>query len=81
MEAQLNASQPFPPGALLRVEQICGNPKKGIPGLIPISAATWWRWVKDGRVPAGRKLSPQVTAWPIEVVLAVGQPQAEQVQA
>lgn len=71
----------FPPGALLRVEQIVGNPKKGVPALIPVSANTWWRWVKEGRVPAGRKLGPQVTAWPIEVVLAVGQPQAEQVQA
>lgn len=71
METQTRT--PFPPGALLRVEQICGNPKKGVPGLIPVSAATWWRWVKNGRVPAGRKLGPQVTAWPIEIVLAVGQ--------
>ncbi len=67
-------SQSFPPGALLRVEQICGNRKKGVTGLLPISAATWWRWVKEGRVPAGRKPSPQVTVWPIEVVLGVGLP-------
>lgn len=62
----------FPPGALLRVEQICGNPKKGIPALIPISANTWWRWVKQGRIQPGKKLSPQVTVWPVEVVLALG---------
>ncbi len=76
METQQKAPPPlpFPPGALLRVEQIVGNPKKGLQGLIPVSAATWWRWVKDGRVPAGRKLGPQVTAWPIEVVMAVGMP-------
>lgn len=80
MVTQPKAPPQFQAGALLRVEQIVGNPKKGVPGLIPVSAATWWRWVKDGRVPAGRKLGPQVTAWPIEVVLAVGQPQAEQVQ-
>lgn len=61
----------YPPGSFVRAEQICGNPKKNIPGLLPVSEATWWRWVKDGRVPAGRKLGPQVTAWPIEVVLAV----------
>jgi hypothetical protein len=61
----------FPPGALVRVEQIVGNRKKGTPGLIPVSAATWWRWVRDGRVPAGTKLSPRVTVWPIEQVLAV----------
>jgi prophage regulatory protein len=81
MESQSKAPPSFPPGALLRVEQIVGNPKKGIPGLVPVCAATWWRWVKDGRVPAGRKLGPHVTAWPLEVVLAIGQPQAEQVQA
>lgn len=78
MESRANNPVPFQPGTLLRIEQIVGNPKKGIPGLIPVSAGTWWRWVKDGRVPAGRKLGPQVTAWPIEVVLAVGQPTSPQ---
>lgn len=62
----------FPPGALVRVAQICGEPKKGVRGILPISASTWWLWVKTGRVPVGRKLSPKCTAWPIEVVLAVG---------
>lgn len=72
MEAQPKAPQPFSPGSLLRVEQICGNPKKGTPGLIPVSPATWWRWAKEGRIPAGQKLGPQVTVWPVEVVLALG---------
>lgn len=61
----------FNPGALVRIAQICGDPKKGNPGLVPVSAATWWRWVKQGRVPQGRKIGPQVTAWPIEEVLAI----------
>lgn len=80
MESQTKAQAAFPAGALLRVEQIVGNQKKGIQGLIPVSAATWWRWVQEGRVPAGRKLGPNVTVWPVEVVLALGQP-AEQVPA
>lgn len=28
-----------------------------------ISHATVWRWVKSGRLPAPKKLSPGVTAW------------------
>jgi predicted DNA-binding transcriptional regulator AlpA len=62
----------YPPGAMVRVAQICGNPEKGIPGLLPIAPTTWWKWVKAGRVPAGRKLSPKTTVWPIEAVLAFG---------
>jgi len=46
--------------ALVRVKQICGCKAKIIggevvcpatPGLINISPATWWRWVKQGKVP------------------------------
>lgn len=75
-----NTPRHFPPGAMVRVAQICGNPKKGIPGLLPINPATWWKWVKAGRVPAGRKLSPKTTVWSIEAVLAVGGAASEQVQ-
>jgi predicted DNA-binding transcriptional regulator AlpA len=71
----------FPPGALLRVEQIVGNSKKGVPALIPVSANTWWRWAKEGRIPPGRKLGPRTTVWSIEAVMAIGQPQGEQAQA
>lgn len=69
---QTQTQQQFPPGALVRVAQICGNPKKGTLGLLPINPATWWKWVKAGRVPAGRKLGAKTTAWPVEVVLAIG---------
>lgn len=58
--------------ALVRVSQICRDTKTGQPGLLPINRATWYKWVKAGRVPEGRKLGPSTTVWPVEVVLAVG---------
>lgn len=72
MESQTHPK--YPPGSLVRVAQICGDRKKGIPGILPICPSAWWKWVKSGQVPAGRKLGSRTTAWPIEVVLAVGQP-------
>ena len=65
----------YPVGALVRVKDICGDRKAGRPGLLPINPATWYDWVKSGRVPPGRKLGENTVVWPIEVVMAVGQPE------
>lgn len=64
----------YPTGALVRVGDICRNPKSGKPGLLPINRSTWYKWLKAGRVPAGRKIGENTMAWPIEVVMAVGAP-------
>lgn len=37
-------------------------------GLVPVSAATIWRWVKAGRFPAPFKLGPNVTVWDLDEV-------------
>ena len=70
----------YPAGALLRVGDICrGSTKPGKPdkpGLLPISRATWYRWIKAGRAPEGRKLGQATTVWPIEVVMAIGHDQS-----
>jgi prophage regulatory protein len=29
----------------------------------PVSAATWWNMVRDGRAPKSVKLGPRTTAW------------------
>jgi len=34
-----------------------------VAAILSCSHATLWRWVKDGRIPSPRKLSPRVTAW------------------
>jgi prophage regulatory protein len=30
---------------------------------IPVSRATWWRWVKAGRAPKPVRLGPGIVAW------------------
>lgn len=49
------------------------KPRPASPGLIPVSAATWWRWVKEGRAPQPIKLGKGVTCWKLSEVLAVGE--------
>jgi predicted DNA-binding transcriptional regulator AlpA len=34
-----------------------------LPGVLPISPATLWRWVKIGTFPKPHRLSARVTAW------------------
>ena len=41
------------------------------PGLIPVSHATWWRGIKDGRFPQPVKLGTRVTAWRVEDIRAL----------
>lgn len=40
----------------------------GLLAMLPISSATLWRWVKSGSFPSPAKLSPRVTAWPVDEV-------------
>lgn len=49
--------------AYLRVSEIANNRRTGKSGLLPVSAATWWKWVAEGKAPAPIKLSPGVTVW------------------
>lgn len=41
-----------------------------VPSIVPVSRATLWRWVADGRFPKPHKLSSRVTAWRVEDVRA-----------
>ena len=64
-----------PHSGLLRLPQIVGNPKSGVPPLIPISRSSWLAGVKAGRFPAPVKLGPRITAWreeDIRVLVAGG---------
>ncbi len=62
---------PIPKSGLLRLSQILGDPKKGIPALIPISKSTWWNGVKSGLYPKPIKISKRCTAWLAEEVWAL----------
>lgn len=47
--------------AVYRPGQLCGT--KDQPGILPISSATLWRWVRDGRFPQPFKLGPKTTVF------------------
>jgi predicted DNA-binding transcriptional regulator AlpA len=64
----------LPEFSLVRVSQIVQ--------MIPISEATWWRWVREGKVKRGIKLGANVTVWKltdvrefIETLAAESEPQ------
>lgn len=58
----------LPATGYVRLAQLHGNPKEGIPGILPWSPMTTWRRVRAGTFPAPLKLSERVTAWRVEDV-------------
>jgi predicted DNA-binding transcriptional regulator AlpA len=61
----------LPSTGYLRANQIIGNPKKGIPALLPICRSAWWCGVRDGRFPKGVLLGPRTRAWKVEEILSL----------
>ncbi len=49
-----------------RITDIVGT--KTEKGIVPVSAATWWRWVEAGLAPKPFKLGPGVTLWDLDKV-------------
>lgn len=56
---------------LLRISQICGNPKRGITPIVPVSKSTWWKGVKDGKYPQPIKLGTKTTCWRVSDIRAL----------
>jgi predicted DNA-binding transcriptional regulator AlpA len=56
----------LPETGYLRLSQIIGNKKTGLPAIIPISKSTWWAGVKSGKYPKPVKLSERCTAWRVD---------------
>lgn len=57
----------LPETGYLRLPSIIGNPKAGIPPIIPVSKSTWWAGVRSGRYPQPtRALGARITAWRVE---------------
>ncbi len=61
----------LPSAGFLRLNQILGDPKAGIPAIIPISKSSWWAGIKAGKYPRGLKLSPRTTVWTVESIRAL----------
>jgi prophage regulatory protein len=53
----------LPETGLVRLSQILGDRKKGIPPIIPVSKSSWWAGVKSGRYPKPIKLGERTTCW------------------
>ncbi len=49
-----------------RISEIVNT--KGKRGLVPVSQATWWRWVKEGTAPKPFKLGANTTVWDLDQV-------------
>jgi hypothetical protein len=56
----------LPESGLLRLSQILGDRRKGIPPIIPISKSSWWAGVKSGKYPKPVKLSARCTCWYVD---------------
>ena len=63
----------------IRISELATTKNKQ--GLIPVSPATWWRWVAEGKAPAPFKLGPNTTVWNLDQVEAFVAKQANAVVA
>jgi prophage regulatory protein len=52
----------------IRLPQIIGCPRRGIPAVIPVSQATWFRGIASGKYPAGKLHGPRVRVWSVESI-------------
>lgn len=60
----------LPETGFLRLPQIIGDAKRGIPAIIPVSKTAWWAGVASGKFPKPVKLGARTTAWPVEKIRA-----------
>lgn len=56
----------LPESGFLRLPQIIGDTKRGIPALIPVSKSAWWDGCRTGKYPSPLKLGPRTTVWRVE---------------
>ena len=61
----------LPQDGFVRLKQILGDPKAGIPPIIPVSKSTWWLGISRGLYPAPVKLSARISAWRVEDIRAL----------
>lgn len=55
----------LPETGFLRIRDIIGDRRRGIPGLIPVSPATWYSWIAAHRAPKPVKLG-RTSVWRVE---------------
>jgi predicted DNA-binding transcriptional regulator AlpA len=62
---------PLPETGYLRIPQIIGDKKRGIPAIFPVSRSTFYAGIKAGKYPARVKLSERISAWRVEDIRAL----------
>jgi hypothetical protein len=68
------AANAIPQCGLLRLWQILGDRRRGIPPIIPVSKSTWWAGVKTGKYPKPVKLSARCTCWRVDDIRKLIEP-------
>jgi predicted DNA-binding transcriptional regulator AlpA len=53
---------------VIRISDLASTPAKQ--GKLPVSPATIWRWVREGKFPKPFKLSESITVWDLAQVEA-----------
>jgi predicted DNA-binding transcriptional regulator AlpA len=61
----------LPETGYLRLPQIIGDAKRGIPAIIPVSKSSWWAGVASGKFPKQVKLGPRTAAWRVSDIRAL----------
>lgn len=60
----------LPETGFLRIRDIIGDRRRGMPGLIPMSPATWYSWIAAQRAPKPVKLG-RTSVWRVEDIRAL----------
>lgn len=61
----------LPESGFLRLPQIIGDAKRGIPAVIPVSKSAWWAGCKSGKYPKPKKIGPRTTVWNVADIRAL----------
>jgi prophage regulatory protein len=56
----------LPDTGFIRLYQIIGDRKRGIPGVLPIGRTSFLNGIKSGKYPKPVKLGERTTAWRVE---------------
>lgn len=64
-------AHPLNNDGLLRLEQIIGNPKKGIPPILPVSKTSFYRGIREGVYPAPVKITARTAVWRVADIKAL----------
>lgn len=71
MQSTKSTNLQLPETGFVRIWQIIGDEKRGIPPVIPVQRTCWYAGIKEGRFPAPVKLSKHVSLWRVEDIRAL----------